>query len=57
MSSEPATTDNWRRVRNPPAHRAPVRGRLAVPALAAPARAEYDPPNTRTSWEDGRWGG
>nr|BFD86100.1 hypothetical protein StreXyl84_55010 [Streptomyces sp. Xyl84] len=29
----------------------------AVPVLAAPARAEYDPPNTRTSWEDGRWGG
>ncbi|GAA4004280.1 hypothetical protein GCM10022232_49490 [Streptomyces plumbiresistens] len=28
-----------------------------VPALAGVRRAEYDPANTRTSWEDGRWGG
>jgi hypothetical protein len=25
--------------------------------LAGVCRAEYDPANTRTSWEDGRWGG
>lgn len=28
-----------------------------LPALAGVRHAEYDPANTRTSWEDGRWGG
>lgn len=28
-----------------------------LPVLAGDRRAEYDPPNTRASWEDGRWGG
>jgi hypothetical protein len=27
------------------------------PEVAGARRAEYDPPNTRTSWEDGRWVG
>jgi hypothetical protein len=31
--------------------------RAAGFVVAAGPRAEYDPPNTRTSWEDGRWGG
>ncbi len=27
------------------------------PVVAGGWRDEYDPRNTRTSWEDGRWGG
>lgn len=27
------------------------------PEVAGVRRAEYDPPNMRTSWEDGRWVG
>ncbi|GAA5069321.1 hypothetical protein GCM10023336_53270 [Streptomyces similanensis] len=46
--------------RGPERSRSRARGggrRAGHPALAAPARAEYHPPHTRTSWEDGRWGG
>ncbi|MFE0317716.1 hypothetical protein [Streptomyces albogriseolus] len=44
-----------RRRGGPPA--APPRGRGARPVVAGVRGAEYDPPHTRTSWEDGRWVG
>jgi DNA-binding NarL/FixJ family response regulator len=50
-----ASRGSWR-----PADRFRARqrvGDLSVRALAGVRHAEYHPANTRTSWEDGRWGG
>ncbi|GGQ92904.1 hypothetical protein Saso_14170 [Streptomyces asoensis] len=67
-SSKPAGTDNWRAVtsvcdpgaalRPDPSRRcARGTGGLGTESmLAGVRRAEYDPPNTRTSWKDVRWG-
>ncbi|TVZ80671.1 hypothetical protein FB157_12844 [Streptomyces sp. BK340] len=33
----------------------PVAAGRRSPALAGVGAAEYDPPNTPASWEDGRW--